>query len=210
MSQVKVYRSFETHPTLEFRTYRTSVEASLDSVVAVIRLGATRGLELLEDFGKKAPQEYINLWSGKNPILDSTYAYLSPPNQEELNPREVTSYIVLPDGSLSKGKKEMAKTNWAEISVDAQKCLVAPHILAGKIVSLQQTEYIPEYWDQTKILGKFLRQYTPIGVDQSGRNWKHKKSGKIYETPEVLIQLSAIDISNCRFLNIEGFYYPRY
>lgn len=202
MSQVNVYRSFGNHPKLEFRTYRTSIESSLDSKIESVKLGAKSGLKLLENFGKQAPKKYFALWSGKNPILDSTYAYLSHPNQKELNPKEVTSYIILPDGSLSEGKKEMIKTNWAEVSVNAQKCLVAPHMLAGKIVSLQELEHIHEYWNNTYVLEDFLKQYQPIGNPKSGRDWQHKKSKKIYETPEVLIPLEAIDIPNCRFLNL--------
>lgn len=200
MPQEKVYRSFGDYPNLEFRTYRASIEGSLDSKIDLVRLGAEQGLKLLESFGKQAPQGYIELWAGQNPILDSTYAYLSPPNSKEFESHEATSYIIMPDGSLSEGKKGFKKDNWAEVSVDAQRCLVAPHLLAGKIVSLQETRHISEYWNKTQILEDFLRRYVPAGVSHSGQNWQNKETGKIYETPEVLIPLNAIDVSNSRYL----------
>lgn len=201
MFQVKVYRNFGNHLKLEFRTYRTSIDASLNNTIESIKIGAKTGLKLLEYFGKQAPKKYLYLWSDRNPFLDSTYAYLSQPNQEELNPKEVTKYIILPDGSLSNGKKEISKNNWAEFSVNTKKCLVAPHILAGKILCLQETEHIHTYWNNTIILEDFLKQYKPIGTPRSERAWQHRESKKIYGTPEVLIPLDAIQTETCKFLN---------
>jgi hypothetical protein len=199
MANVNVYRNFGDHQSLDFRTYRDSITESINSPIAHVSAGARTGLELLEEFGRQAPSGYTEMWDEKNPLLDSTYAFLCHPNEKELLPKEVNFQKINPDGSLTDAVKREVKDYWAEVSVDPKKCIVASHNLAGRIVSLRETELIPQYWGNAHVLENFLREYEPTGNDNSSREWKHKETGETYGTPEVLIPLSAIDKS--RFLN---------
>ncbi len=170
MTQVKVYRNMGNFPRLEFRSYREGLEEWLRNGTDSMKAGAKLGLAILEKFGQAAPEKYGEIWNG-NPILNSVYAYLSKPSQGELE-----------------------KSYWAEISVNPKRCVVAPHLLAGEIVSLRRAEKIPEYWNNSHILENFLQEYKPTGKVNCRSSWENKKSGEIYEIPELLIPLDAIDM----------------
>ena len=204
MSRAVVYRNMRGHSNLDFRSFRQSIEEYLASANELQRQLAKKNLEDYTRFGEAAPSHIARIWGGRNPILDSVYAYMTPPAESDLSEKETLVYDTLPDGEPStEGRIVKVKNNWAEVAVDPKRCVIGPLLVCADIFTENSPVRFSDYWSQARLMSDFLRQHEPFTEGRPYTRWRHKGTGEEYREPEALFPLDAIDMDGTRFINVE-------